>query len=144
MLLENEELRDHSQGVTLTYTEAYTLNEAAFEDVATASPLVWTKVSHTYLRTYIHTYLPTYLLTYLPTYLVWTKVSRAMRRVALTRALIRHLHMHTKDWKPRSFVPRSVASGFETAANPLLNHLDVDSAGPVPEDDANKEDVATF
>ena len=66
MLLENEELLDHSQAVTLTYTEAYTLNEAAFEDVANASPLVWTKVSLS-LLTYVRTYLLTYLLTCLLT-----------------------------------------------------------------------------
>lgn len=89
MLLENEELLDHSQAVTLTYTEAYTLNESAFEDVANASPIVW------------------------------RKVHRAMRRVALTRALIRGLNNETKDWKPRSFVPRSAASGYETASNQL-------------------------
>lgn len=107
-LLTDVELIDHSQAVAMTYAEAYSLHKDSFDGLAALYPEVW------------------------------AVVSKRLRNVALRRSLIRYLRLFAEDgddegngpidvarvekrraealaYVPRSFIPRSAASGYEWA-----------------------------
>ena len=89
MLLDNQELVDHSQAVALTFVEAFTLKKEDLLDLGGTYPEPW------------------------------RIVSKRMRRIVLQRALLFYLAKVNSAGAPRSYVTQSSASGYSMVKESL-------------------------
>lgn len=84
IILDNQELVDHSQAVALTYVECYTLRRNDMEEALAETPAVW------------------------------QTVRKAARKLSLQRALIQHLVNEGQGRNPVSFATKSASRGYTT------------------------------
>ncbi len=96
IILDTTELIDHSQAVALTYVECFTLRRARLDEVLVKYPPA---------QRHVH---------------------KAMVRITLQRALLKHMCQTFLRRPPGSFVPRSSARGFQSVPNKLSMDQKID------------------
>jgi hypothetical protein len=97
LILDTAEYIDHSQGVALTYVEAFTLRRNDFEEALMEAPGVA------------------------------ARVRKAAKKLLVQRALLKYLCMHTHGGAPSSFALRSASQGFTELNDDLTLEQKVDT-----------------